>query len=51
MTYSQAMARIIDAAVLEWARDTKQADLRTALDTILAREGDNAIHRALTLKW
>jgi hypothetical protein len=46
-----AFETVIDAAVLQWAANTKQGELREALDQVLDLIGDTTLHRALALRW
>jgi hypothetical protein len=42
---------IVDAAVVHWSMDTRQAELREALDKVLEHRGDTTLNRALELRW
>ena len=41
---------IVDAAVVHWSMDTRQAELREALE-VLEHRGDTTLSRALELRW
>ena len=49
--YERAFNIVLDAAVLQWAANTKQGELREALDRVLGQLGDDTLRRALTLRW
>ena len=51
MSPERAFNIVLDAAVLQWAANTKQAELREALDNVLENLGDNTLRRALALRW
>jgi hypothetical protein len=46
-----AFETVLDAAVLQWAANTKQHELREALDQVLDLIGDSTLNRALALRW
>ena len=48
--YERAFNIVLDAAVLQWAANTKQGELREALDRVLGQLGDDTLRRALTLR-
>ena len=47
MSPERAFNLIIDAAVVHWSMDTRQAELREALDKVLEQLGDTTLRRAL----
>jgi hypothetical protein len=51
MTPERAWCLVLDAGVLQWAANTKQDELREALDLVLEQIGDNTLSRALALRW
>jgi hypothetical protein len=51
MTPERAWKTVLDAAVVQWSANTKQGELREALDLILDQVGDNTLSRALALRW
>jgi hypothetical protein len=52
MTPERAWKTVLDAAVLQWAANTEQQELREALDLILDQQlGENTLTRALALRW
>ena len=51
MSPERAFNIVLDAAVLQWAANTKQGELREALDWVLEQLGDDTLRRALTLRW
>jgi hypothetical protein len=51
MNPERAWSTILDAAVLQWAANTQQQELREALDRVLEQLGDNTLRRALALRW
>ena len=51
MSPEDALSLIIDGAVLQWASNTQQHELREALDCVLEQLGDNTLRRALALRW
>jgi hypothetical protein len=51
MSPERAFNLVIDAAVVHWSMDTRQLELREALDKVLDQLGDNTLRRALELRW
>jgi hypothetical protein len=51
MSPERAFNIVLDAAVLQWTANTKQGELREALDRVLGQLGDNTLQRALALRW
>ena len=51
MSPERAFNLVIDAAVVHWSMDTRQDELREALDKVLDQLSDNTLHRALELRW
>ena len=51
MSPERAFDIVHDAAVLQWAANTTQAELREAFDRVLEQLGDNTLRRALELRW
>jgi len=51
MSPERAFNLVIDAAVVHWSMDTRQAELREALDKVLEQLGDTTLRRALELRW
>jgi hypothetical protein len=51
MSPERAFNIVLDAAVLQWPANTKQGELREALDRVLGQLGDDTLRRALTLRW
>jgi hypothetical protein len=47
MSPERAFNLVIDAAVVHWSMDTRQAELREALDKVLEQLGDTTLRRAL----
>jgi hypothetical protein len=51
MSLEKAFNLVIDAAVVHWSMDSRQAELREALDKVLGQLGDTTLNRALELRW
>jgi hypothetical protein len=51
MSPERAFDLVVDAAVVHWSMDTRQAELREALDKVLEHRGDTTLSRALELRW
>ena len=51
MSPERAFNIVLNAAVLQWAANTKQGELREALDRVLGQLGDDTLRRALSLRW
>jgi hypothetical protein len=51
MSLEKAFNLVIDAAVVHWSMDTRQAELREALDEVLQQLNDTTLARALELRW
>ena len=51
MSVEKAFNLVIDAAVVHWSMDTRQAELREALDKVLEERGHTTLGRALELRW
>jgi hypothetical protein len=51
MSPERAFNLVVDAAVVHWSMDTRQAELREALDKVLEQRGDTTLSRALELRW
>ena len=51
MSPERAWNTVLDAAVLQWAANTQQVELRAALDAVLEQIGDITLRRALALRW
>jgi hypothetical protein len=51
MSPERAFSIILDAAVLQWAANTRQRELREALDRVLEQVGETTMQRALALRW
>jgi hypothetical protein len=51
MSPERAFNLIVDAAVVHWSMDTRQAELREALDKVLEHRGDTTLNRALERRW
>ena len=51
MSPERAFNLVVDAAVVHWSMDTRQAELREALDKVLEQRGDTTLSRALELCW
>ena len=50
MSPERAFDLVVDAAVVHWSMDTRQAELREALE-VLEHRGDTTLSRALELRW
>ena len=51
MSPERAFDLVVDAAVVHWSMDTRQAELREDLDKVLEHRGDTTLSRALELRW
>ena len=51
MSPERAFNIVVNAAVAHWAADTRQHELRVALDQILGQLSDTFPRRILALKW
>ena len=51
MSPERAFDLVVNAAVVHWSMDTRQAELREALDKVLEHRGDTTLSRALELRW
>jgi hypothetical protein len=51
MSPERAFNLVVDAAVVHWSMDTRQAELREALDKVLEQLGDTTLRRALESRW
>ena len=50
MSPERAFNIVLDAAVLQWSANTKQSELREALDRVLEQLGEYP-RRAFALRW
>ena len=50
MSPERAFDLVVNAAVVHWSMDTRQAKLREALE-VLEHRGDTTLSRALELRW
>ena len=50
MSPERAFNLVVNAAVVHWSMDTRQAELREALDKVLEQRGDTTLTRALELR-
>jgi len=51
MSPEKALNLVVDAAVTQWASNTKQFELHEALDLILRQYGETTAYRALGIAW